>query len=213
MGGVGITSSAGPAYISEVAPAQFRGAMVGIYQSNIVLAIIAASLLNYFDGSSINGWRWSLSVQIFLGTATAIGMLLVSETPRFLESTGRSSDALKQLSLLRGGNMRLAEDELALVKQELDEEKQAGNASWLEVFTNPYFRNVVCLGCFVQFFQIITGINAMVSFGGTLFKSLGVRGLVSAVTPNVAFREHNWWFYPRGSIRAPIFIGLGYAWY
>merc|ERR1712151_847536 len=109
----------------------------------------------------------------------------------FLESTGRSSDALKQLSLLRGGNMRLAEDELALVKQELDEEKQAGNASWLEVFTNPYFRNVVCLGCFVQFFQIITGINAMVSFGGTLFKSLGVRGLVSAVTPNVAFLVGN----------------------
>merc|ERR1719401_2523927 len=87
--------------------------------------------------------------------------------------------------------MRLAEDELALVKQELDEEKQAGNASWLEVFTNPYFRNVVCLGCFVQFFQIITGINAMVSFGGTLFKSLGVRGLVSAVTPNVAFLVGN----------------------
>merc|ERR1712190_297227 len=191
MGGVGITSSAGPAYISEVAPAKFRGAMVGIYQSNIILAIIGASLLNYFDGSSINGWRWSLSVQIFLGTATAIGMLFVSETPRFLESTGRSADALKQLSLLRGGDKRAAEHELTLVKQELEEEKEAGSASWLEVFTNPYFRNVVLLGCFVQFFQIITGINAMVSFGGTLFKSLGVRGLVSAVTPNVAFLMGN----------------------
>merc|ERR1712190_12523 len=191
MGGVGITSSAGPAYISEVAPAKFRGAMVGIYQSNIILAIIGASLLNYFDGSSINGWRWSLSVQILLGAATAIGMLFVSETPRFLESTGRSADALKQLSLLRGGDKRAAEHELTLVKQELEEEKEAGSASWLEVFTNPYFRNVVLLGCFVQFFQIITGINAMVSFGGTLFKSLGVRGLVSAVTPNVAFLVGN----------------------
>lgn len=171
--GVGITSSAGPAYISEVAPAKSRGAMVGIYQSNIILAIIGASLLNYFDQGSFNGWRWSLSVQVFLGAITAIGLLFVDETPRFLESVGRSDDALSVLTRLRGGDKLMAQQELAMVQAELLEEKVAGTASWSEVFANPYFRNVVLLGCLVQFCQIITGINAMVSFGGTLFKSLG----------------------------------------
>merc|ERR1719491_871325 len=65
--GVGITSCAGPAYISEVAPAKIRGAMVGIYQSNICLAILGASVLNYADHEMHTGWRWSLGVQVFLG--------------------------------------------------------------------------------------------------------------------------------------------------
>jgi len=42
-------------------------------------------------------------------------------------------------------------------------------------------------GCLVQFFQIITGINAMVSFGGTLFKTLGVTGLLAALAPSICF--------------------------
>jgi len=52
---------------------------------------------------------------------------------------------------------------------------------------NPNFRNVVLLGCCVQFFQIITGINAMVSFGGTLFVALGVSGLAASLAPAVFF--------------------------
>jgi sugar porter (SP) family MFS transporter len=185
--GVGITSCAGPAYIAEVAPSQIRGAMVGIYQSNICLAIVVASLLNYFDHDVPTGWRWSLSVQVMLGLITAVGLSFVGDTPRFLESVGRSDEALKILSALRSGGESIAQEELAMVRAELEEEKRAGSATWVEVFTNPHFRNVVLLGCFVQFFQIMTGINAMVSFGGTLFASLGVSGLLSSLMPSVFF--------------------------
>jgi sugar porter (SP) family MFS transporter len=185
--GVGITSCAGPAYIAEVAPSHVRGAMVGIYQSNICLAIVMASLLNYFAHDVPSGWRWSLSVQIMLGVVTAGGLYLTGDTPRFLESVGRSEEALKILSALRCGGKAAAQAELAMVRAELEEERRAGRATWAEVFTNPHFRNVVLLGCSVQVFQIITGINAMVSFGGTLFATLGVSGLLSSVTPSVFF--------------------------
>jgi len=90
------------------------------------------------------------------------------------------------LSALRGDE-DVAKQELAGVREELDQEREAGNATWAEIITKPYFRNVVILGCFVQFFQIITGINAMVSFGGTLFNTLGVTGLLSAIAPAVFF--------------------------
>merc|ERR1719491_2668565 len=60
--GVGITSSAGPAYIAEVAPAKIRGAMVGVYQSNVCLAVVAAAVLNFHDHDVPTGWRWSLAV-------------------------------------------------------------------------------------------------------------------------------------------------------
>merc|ERR1712039_279680 len=49
----------------------------------------------------------------------------------------------------------------------------------------------VVLGCFVQFFQIITGINAMVSFGGTLFEEVGVTGLLPTLTPPLFFLVGN----------------------
>jgi hypothetical protein len=160
---------------------------VGIYQSNVCLAIFAASLLNFLDHDAYTGWRWSLSVQVFLGLVTAVGLFFVSDTPRFLESVGRSEEALRVLSGLRGGDEKLASQELAGVRAELEEEKEAGDASWAEVFQNPRFRNVVLLGCAVQFFQIITGINAMVSYGGTLFADLGVTGLLSSLAPAIFF--------------------------
>jgi len=184
--GVGITSCAGPAYISEVAPASIRGAMVGIYQSNICLAIVAASVLNFLDHDVPTGWRWSLGVQVVLGCVTAAGLFFVNDTPRFLQSMGRSAEALQVLTALRGDEAA-AEAELVGVRRELEEEREAGSATWVELLTNPYFRNIVLLGCFVQFFQIITGINAMVSFGGTLFNTLGVTGLLSAIAPAIFF--------------------------
>jgi len=150
------------------------------------LAILGASLLNYYDHTMPAGWRWSLSVQIFLGAVTALGLFFCSDTPRFLESVGRSEEATRVLTALRG-DAQAADQELAMVRAELEEEKQAGSASWKEIFVNPFFRNVVVLGCFVQFFQIITGINAMVSFGGTLFEEVGVTGLLPALTPPLSF--------------------------
>ena len=62
--GVGITSSAGPAFISEVAPEKIRGMLVGIYQNNVCLAIVAAAVLNYAVHDTALGWRWSLGLQV-----------------------------------------------------------------------------------------------------------------------------------------------------
>merc|ERR1719464_1626163 len=74
-----------------------------------------------------------------------------------------------------------------MVQAELEREAQAGSATWAEIFSNPFFRSVVAIGCLTQFFQIITGINAMVSYGGTLFTSLGIHGIESALIPTLAF--------------------------
>ena len=61
--------------------------------------------------------------------------------------------------------------ELEATLADIAAEQAAGEASWREIFvTNPTFRNVVLIGCGVQFAQIITGINALVSFSGTMFR-------------------------------------------
>jgi len=148
-------------------------------------------LLNYLDQDLANGWRWSLGLQTLMGGVTALGLCFVNETPRFLQSVGRCEEAVRVLCALRGGREDVARTELKLVQEELEVEAAAGSATWGEVCSNPFFRNVVLIGCSVQFFQIITGINAMVSYGGTLFGRLGVRGIVTALIPPTSFAIGN----------------------
>ena len=62
--GVGLTSSAGTAYIAEAAAPASRGAMVGIYQNNICIAIVFAAVLNWGVREWRSGWRVSLGVQV-----------------------------------------------------------------------------------------------------------------------------------------------------
>src|SRR5580704_13558009 len=67
IGGLGIGGSSvlGPMYIAEIAPAEWRGRLVGCFQINIVIGILVAYLSNYLIGLAglgMNEWRWRLGV-------------------------------------------------------------------------------------------------------------------------------------------------------
>jgi MFS transporter, SP family, arabinose:H+ symporter len=62
IGGLGIGGSSvlGPVYIAELAPAKWRGRLVGVFQINIVVGILVAYLSNYIISSRGLGpaeWR------------------------------------------------------------------------------------------------------------------------------------------------------------
>ena len=60
--GVGASTIAAPAYISEIAPSGDRGKLVGLYQFNIVFGILIAFFSNYLlNGIGDNDWRWMVS--------------------------------------------------------------------------------------------------------------------------------------------------------
>eukprot|EP01047_Picozoa_sp_COSAG01_P031543 COSAG01_NODE_2244_length_8081_cov_4.590829_2_plen_180_part_00 len=86
----------------------------------------------------------------------------------------------------------VAQSEMAGVVADLKLEAAHGEASWREIMIeNQTFRNVVVIGMVVQFAQIITGINALVSFSGIMFRQLGATGISAAVLPFVAFLAGN----------------------
>src|SRR5580693_9644113 len=69
IGGLGIGGSSvlGPVYIAELAPAKWRGRMVGMFQINIVIGILLAYLSNYVITTRNLGplqWRWEFGVAI-----------------------------------------------------------------------------------------------------------------------------------------------------
>src|SRR5881296_947871 len=67
IGGLGIGGSSvlGPMYIAEIAPAAWRGRLVGFFQFNVVFGILLAYLSNYVISLQRFGaseWRWDLGV-------------------------------------------------------------------------------------------------------------------------------------------------------
>ena len=183
--GVGLTSSAGTAYIAEVAPANTRGAMVGMYQNNICIAIVLAAVVNWIVREWADGWRVSLGLQVPMGAAVLASLCLLPETPRFLAKSGDLAGARRVMVRLRGDDAA-AQAELDGIVADLRGEAAAGQASWAEIARVGAYRNVVVVGCLVQFAQIITGINALVSFSGSMFAQIGVPGIAGALLPFVA---------------------------
>ncbi|MCU4677013.1 sugar porter family MFS transporter [Catenovulum sp. 2E275] len=83
--GVGISSIAVPAYISEVAPAQHRGRLVALYQFQIVFGILIAFVSNYFiSGFADWDWRLMLGIETLPAVVYLLMVLKVPESPRWL---------------------------------------------------------------------------------------------------------------------------------
>lgn len=87
IGGIGIGGSSvlGPVYIAELAPAQWRGRMVGLFQINIVIGILLAYLSNYLLSLlnlGENLWRWELGVAAIPSVAFLILLYGIPSTLR-----------------------------------------------------------------------------------------------------------------------------------
>ena len=86
---IGFCSVVAPLYISEVAPADMRGAMVSLYQFAITLGIFAAFFVD-FGLARAGAWRWMFGLGVVPALILIIGMLPLPESPRYLFKVGRS---------------------------------------------------------------------------------------------------------------------------
>src|SRR5580700_10879534 len=98
IGGLGIGGSSvlGPMYIAEVAPAKWRGRLVGLFQFNIVFGILIAYLSNYILALLQFGpteWRWDLGVAAFPAALFFVMLFTIPRSPRWLVKRGRVVEA------------------------------------------------------------------------------------------------------------------------
>ena len=79
---VGASSVAGPLYIAEVSPSNWRGRFVAFFQFNIVLGIVLAYFSNYLIDGIDNDWRWMLGMESFPALLFALLLFSIPESPR-----------------------------------------------------------------------------------------------------------------------------------
>jgi sugar porter (SP) family MFS transporter len=166
--GVGASTIAAPAYISEIAPAKDRGKLVAFYQFNIVLGILIAFLSNYLlSDFGENSWRWMMGVQAIPSVIYTLFVFSIPESPRWLLSKFRNSDAQKVLKLMG----QEAEYEVMMEAINIDNKNAADSKD--TIFLKKY-RTPLLLAFFIAFFNQLSGINAFLYYSPRIFQEAGL---------------------------------------
>ena len=170
IGGLGIGGSSvlGPMYIAEVAPAKWRGRLVGLFQFNIVFGILLAYLSNYIVGTMGFGateWRWKLGLPAIPAIFFLVMLFGIPRSPRWLVKKGRVAEAREVLQLTGEENY---EQELQEIVVSIDAEHHASDALFTWKYRFPIFL-AVSIGMFNQ----LSGINAILYYLNDIFAYAG----------------------------------------
>lgn len=164
--GVGVSTVAAPAYISEIAPADKRGRLVAMYQLSIVLGILFAFLSNYLlSNMGEHAWRWMMGVEAAPALIYSIVVFFVPQSPRWLVLVGRMEEAEEVLKRVKPGT----------TISEFIEKIAASGTQKLETIFSPKYRKALNLVFLIAFFNQLSGINAFLYYGPRIFEEAGLQ--------------------------------------
>ena len=136
IGGVAVggASVMSPMYISEIAPADFRGRLTIIFQLGIVIGILVAFFVDYLlIDTGIHNWRYMFLSESMPALLFLILLYFVSRSPRWLVKKGRTEEAravINKVNVLRSSD-EILEDIRNSIEHE--PEKERGT-----LFRKPY---------------------------------------------------------------------------
>ncbi|KAH7445677.1 hypothetical protein KP509_01G020100 [Ceratopteris richardii] len=171
--GLGFSNQAIPLYISEIAPARYRGTLNMFFGISIGLGIFAGNLVSYLASSvRPSGWRITQAMTSFPAFTITLAGFALADTPTFLIRTNKHEQALQVLRKLRGHNDVMAEFEDLLKATQIAEQVEAQN-SYRALFRKrnaPQFMMAILFPLFQQF----SGNDAIVFYGPFLFRAAGL---------------------------------------
>ena len=177
---IGGSSVLGPMYIAEIAPAKWRGRLVGFFQFSIVFGILLAYFSNFLIGGLRLGeaeWRWKIGVSCFPAVLFFLLLFYIPRSPRWLAKKGRIAEARQVLSLIGEPNV---DEELQQIVDSLSVEK----ANTTQRLFSRRYRFPVLLAVLVAMFNQLAGINSILYYVNDIFERAGftrVSGDIQAI--------------------------------
>ncbi len=177
IGGLGIGGSSvlGPMYIAEIAPAKWRGRLVGTFQINIVVGILLAYMSNYTIATFHLGmaqWRWQLGIAGIPAALFLVMLLTIGRSPRWLVMQSRVVEARESLRLTGTPDVE-AELQDIIASVHLDR-----HAEVEPLFCRKY-RLPIFLAISVAMFNQLSGINAILYYLNDIFAAAGFNSMSS----------------------------------
>jgi sugar porter (SP) family MFS transporter len=165
--GVGVSTIAAPAYISEIAPAKDRGRLVGLYQFSLVFGILLAFVSNYLlSGIGENDWRWMMGVEAFPAIFYTLLCFRIPRSPRWLISSGLLDEAKTVFMQID------PEGSFDQLVNEINE--NSNKTSSEESIFDEKYRFPLKLAFLVAFFNQLSGINAFLYYAPRIFEEGGL---------------------------------------
>ncbi|WP_413287354.1 sugar porter family MFS transporter [Bacillus mojavensis] len=212
---VGGASSMVPAFLAEMAPYEKRGRMVTQNELMIVggqfLAYVFNAILGVAMADTGHVWRYMLILCAIPALILFASMLMVPESPRWLTSKGKKSEALRVLKLIR--DEKRAEAEFKEIQAAAVKDSNVEKAS-IKEFTTPWLRRLLLIGIGVAIVNQITGVNSIMYYGTQILQESGFgtkaalianigNGLISVIAVIIGI-----WLVGRVNRRPILMIGL-----
>ena len=166
--GVGASTIAAPAYVSEIAPPKDRGRLVALYQFNIVLGILIAFFSNYLlSNVGENAWRWMIGVEAIPAVIYTLLVFTVPKSPRWLLLKGRDNEAARTLKILYPD--KNVDEVISEIKA-----SQSTHVDSKETIFMKKYRFPLTLAFLIAFFNQFSGINAFLYYAPRIFQEAGL---------------------------------------
>ena len=212
--GVGISTVAAPLFISEIAPAEKRGRLAGMFQFNIVFGILVAFASNAALGSiGDDAWRWMLGVEAIPALVYSLLCFGLPESPRWL--IGRKEDREGGKAVLKMIYPDASESEIDAKADEIaavSHEAASTGGFWTKRLKTP-----ILLAFLIAFFNQLSGINAILYFAPRIFEMTGLgekAALLQSIgigVTNLVFTFIGLWLIDKLGRRTLLYIGsVGY---
>jgi sugar porter (SP) family MFS transporter len=171
---IGFTSVTAPVYVSELAPPQSRGMLIGLYQFALTIGIALADLIGYWFAGQ-HAWRLMFGVGAIPAALFLLLVLNVPESPRWLFAQNRWGDAEAVLRSYTDnvGARLLLEDIHATLSTEVE---RRWRALW-----SPAVRGSLFIAVGFTVLQQVTGINTIIYYGPRIFALAGITSNENAI--------------------------------
>ena len=171
---IGFTSVTAPVYVSELAPPQSRGTLIGLYQFALTTGIVLANVVGYWLAGQ-QGWRLMFGIGAVPAALFLILILTLPESPRWLfaqNRLGAAQTVLKSYTDEAGAKVLLEDIRTAL----LTKVDKRWSALW-----SPAVRNSLLIAVGFTVLQQVTGINTIIYYGPQIFALAGITSNKNAI--------------------------------
>jgi len=171
---VGVASFVAPMYIAEMAPPKLRGGLVTFNQLALTIGIAVSYWIDLAFANANMGWRPMFAVAAVPGLGLLIGMLFLSETPRWLAGRNRWDEAEKALNYLSPEDK---EQELKSIHSAVT----SGSPPSTRSFIRSGLSIALVVGVGLALFQQFVGINTVIYYAPTIFGYAGFKSASGAI--------------------------------
>jgi len=190
---IGVSGVIIPAFISECAPASVRGMLATFPQLFISTGILTSYTVDFaISMTGAESWRLMLGVSVAPAVLQFFLVIWLPESPRWYVMKGQFDEARKVLRRLR--EQENVEEELqVIIKGTMQPPVPSRSDTTTIITTNgsspsasnsllkdlraPGIPKILLAGCGLQFFQQLSGINAIVYYTPTILKESGIEDL------------------------------------